>query len=482
MRGAFKHGYPLWLLRLSIASYMIGRTVRVAGVYSVIVYAARGITAGAGLATTEMRLILITFCDYTVSSVPGSILTVFVDDVGVEHTSTAANVVKRQIKALNIINQGLVRLRMALSDSKGVVTASTPSIGAAIAAGAARLGVIVKHSATARSLGHGLGAGVRRCSHVLRKRLVAFRARRPLFWALRRAGVHGTKLVRTGGAAAMQYGQAPMGVAPSMLHAQRVATVAVVAAGARGRDLDLTLITADTQSAHRTDPAFAAHIEPIAKWAQAVWYSWLPAQLMSSMIARARVRLAAAKRVWQAVTGPAAAVVATAGRIGWTVHSATSITTDEGRQLNLDLDPPMYYRWTCSGRRAQVAMGARGCQVPCFVGRRGSAKAHGGGCTYPQAACAGPSRGELDGPPSRRVGVRCLRRPVDPSAPARRPPCRAPVLHAVLYCRRWGPGCWGHGRLGPCSPRHNQAPASVPALEHGQGRCGTSHARPTHAH
>ncbi len=340
VREALAHQYPLWLLRLSVASYKLGRVIRISGVYSAVVYACRGITAGAGLATTEMRLILISFCDYTTSQVPGTVLTVFVDDVGVEHTATAANVVRRQVRALGIIGRAFTRLRMALSDSKGVVTASTPTIAAAVSDGAARVGVVLRAARSAKSLGHGLGAGVRRCSKVLRKRLTAFRARRPLFWALRRAGVHGAKLVRTGGAAAMQYGQSHMGVAPSMLHAQRVATVAVVAAGARGRDLDLTLIAADTQASHRTDPAFAAHMDPITKWAQAVWYSWMPISVMNTMVARVRARITAAKRVWHAITGPAAATVATAGRIGWTLHSAAAATTDDGRHLYFDLDPP----------------------------------------------------------------------------------------------------------------------------------------------
>ncbi len=52
--------------------------------------------------------------------------------------------------------------------------------------------------------------------------------------------------------------------------------------------------TADTQPTHHTDPAFAAHVEPISKWAQAVWYSWVPTRLLDPMVARARAKLTAA--------------------------------------------------------------------------------------------------------------------------------------------------------------------------------------------
>ena len=58
------------------------------------------------------------------------------------------------------------------------------------------------------------------------------------------------------------------------------------------------------------------------------------------MVARAKVKIAKAKRVWHVVRGPAAALVVTCSRIGWRVNSALLITTHEGRQLDLTLDPP----------------------------------------------------------------------------------------------------------------------------------------------
>lgn len=48
--------YPLWMLRLAIATYKLPTVLRVGALYSQVVIAVRGITAGSGLATTEMRL------------------------------------------------------------------------------------------------------------------------------------------------------------------------------------------------------------------------------------------------------------------------------------------------------------------------------------------------------------------------------------------------------------------------------------------
>ncbi len=45
-------------------------------------------------------------------------------------------------------------------------------------------------------------------------------------------------------------------------------------------------------------------------------------------------------RPWAAVNGPAAATVATAARLGWNFINGHSVTTDDGKTLNFELDPP----------------------------------------------------------------------------------------------------------------------------------------------
>ena len=58
VQAALRHGYPIVLLRLSLAAYRIRRAVGVAGVFSCTLIATRGITVGSGFATTELRLLL----------------------------------------------------------------------------------------------------------------------------------------------------------------------------------------------------------------------------------------------------------------------------------------------------------------------------------------------------------------------------------------------------------------------------------------
>ncbi len=50
--AARRHGYNLWLLRLTLAAYRMPRSVEFDRLYSRLVFATRGITAGSGFATT----------------------------------------------------------------------------------------------------------------------------------------------------------------------------------------------------------------------------------------------------------------------------------------------------------------------------------------------------------------------------------------------------------------------------------------------
>merc|ERR1712153_232947 len=54
VKQAVKLGYPMWMVRLSIATNRIKRVLRVGSAVSECVVATRGITAGSGTATTEM--------------------------------------------------------------------------------------------------------------------------------------------------------------------------------------------------------------------------------------------------------------------------------------------------------------------------------------------------------------------------------------------------------------------------------------------
>ena len=81
VEAARRHGYNLWLRRLTLAAYRMARTIGVDGVFSRLLQATRGITAGSGFATTELRVLLIDIMDSTLGRWPMVRLVVYVDDL-----------------------------------------------------------------------------------------------------------------------------------------------------------------------------------------------------------------------------------------------------------------------------------------------------------------------------------------------------------------------------------------------------------------
>ena len=56
--AAARLGYNLVVLRLSLAAYRLARAIGVEGTFSCLLIATRGLTAGSGFATIELRLLL----------------------------------------------------------------------------------------------------------------------------------------------------------------------------------------------------------------------------------------------------------------------------------------------------------------------------------------------------------------------------------------------------------------------------------------
>ncbi len=228
---------------------------------------------------------------------------------------------------------------MELSGTKCVACGSTAALGAEVAA-ACRPRLQLEVARRPCSLGVGLAGGRRPASHALWKRLRAFRKRLPRFGATRRMGVSTARLLKTGGTAGLTYGEAAVGVSPTLLRAQRVAVAKALGDRTGGGDLDLTLAVADGSRGGTADPAFQAHLQPIVAWARAVWESWMPRAELLHTAAWAIRRLATAKRPWAVVGGPAAATVASMARLGWRFRDGLTMITQTGVELLLTRDPP----------------------------------------------------------------------------------------------------------------------------------------------
>ena len=230
---------------------------------------------------------------------------------------------------------------MEVSGTKSVVSASHPTLGEALRS--MLLQFRIPSTLRVKSLGVGLAAGIARNTQVMKSRLKQFSKRIPRFKMLRRAGVDAARLVRTGGLAALMHGFGGSGVSPSVLLHQRRAVQSAAAPknGLGGQELEMAMMIADGSKTGRADPAFPAHVDVVQHWAQAIWNRWLPVASLQVGLDYARTRVTESLRPWSVATGPAAALLLTLDRVGWTVVDATNLTTDTGRTIELSTDPPV---------------------------------------------------------------------------------------------------------------------------------------------
>ena len=120
------------MLRLAIAAYKLPRVLRVGDATSDIVFAIRGIVAGSGNATTEMRLGMISILDEAIVAHPTVEPTLFVDDVSGEKDGEA-DVIAEELGSFTWKVVQLIRADgMDVSASKSLVSASNPTLGKAI--------------------------------------------------------------------------------------------------------------------------------------------------------------------------------------------------------------------------------------------------------------------------------------------------------------------------------------------------------------
>ena len=147
---AEKRGYPLKVLGLALAAYRLPRAVSADGVYSRLIQATRGITAGSGTATAELRLLILQLLDVLDVECPQVSAAIYVDDINLESTEEmaeddippgasaaehrtmrATGLAANLAKAVNLVIQYFDdELRMQVSESKSVYTESMPAVTA----------------------------------------------------------------------------------------------------------------------------------------------------------------------------------------------------------------------------------------------------------------------------------------------------------------------------------------------------------------
>ena len=338
--AAIAKGYPIAILRLSLAAHRLTRAVGIEGVFSRAIVASRGIAAGSGFATAELKMLLHDTMGELHSRWAHELtIRLFVDDLTVAACGAPRAVVALMVKVLNfLIHQLEEVLKMQVSGTKSKVLAGRPALAQAVAMGIVTKKIsVTKH---AKLLGTDSAGGRRRSTVVAAQRLQDFIDLIPRFQALRRLGVNSRQMVRAAGPPAILYGCDVMGVCDSVLHTARTRIAAAVAPQAGGKSPDLVLYITDGLDG-TLDPAFQAHSEPTKMWATAWWEQWFTHEQLCAAFAEASIKLASRSDLWwQRAAGPVAALVASLRRIGWSMPSATEAIDDCGMSWQFGTDSP----------------------------------------------------------------------------------------------------------------------------------------------
>ena len=192
-------GYPIAILKLSIAAYRLGRAIGIEGVFSRLIVASRGITAGSGFATAELKVLLQDTMEELHSRWAVQLtVKLFVDDLTLSACGSPQALVALMVKVLNFVVYQLEQvLKMQVSGTKSKILAGRPALAEAVASRLAYKKVSVARHA--KLLGTDSVGGNRRSIAVARQRLQDFTDLIPRFQALRMLGVNSKQIVRAAG-------------------------------------------------------------------------------------------------------------------------------------------------------------------------------------------------------------------------------------------------------------------------------------------
>ena len=130
---------------------------------------------------------------------------------------------------------------------------------------------------------------------MLKDRVLKFKAKIPRIHALRRLRVRTATIARAAGTPAVTYGVETCGMSDTHLGDARGVVARAAAPEGCGKDLNLVLLCPAGPSG-TLDPAFDAHVVPIARWAQAWFEGWQLHDHLSTAFENAKHKVQQAAR------------------------------------------------------------------------------------------------------------------------------------------------------------------------------------------
>jgi hypothetical protein len=328
------NGYPLDVLRLSLASYDWERMLSMGMLVSRPIKPSRGIAAGSAFATFELTLYLLDLMRDHKKACPEVTLSVHVDDFSQSAiASTEDEVVDRLKQSTDNVLTALKALNMPLAEDKGQIVATTPGLAGSITDQAKRLGV-----------DYAISSKGKKRAKVAKHRMANARARIKILRKLRKHG-EGPKIFFAGIKPGAMYGielYEPHHKAVTELDAGAAASIALRPIGVSHF---LTLMSVQTASL----PGYLAVAAPIMRLAREIWTT-VGTQEHTEAQGDALTPKELVDLWWEIQKapgnthhmeqGPIRALEAALKKLRWTLTGPTSITTYEGTKLDLTVGTP----------------------------------------------------------------------------------------------------------------------------------------------
>ncbi len=394
LRRAQASGFPLPVLRLSLAMYAAPRVLSMGGRISAEVWPKRGVGAGCGLANTYVKIFTLLPLDELIPRLPPSVrLDLHVDDFAIESVASDEGTAARDI----IVAHGLIKdmiekqLGAVVSIPKAALVASSPSLAARIRDAVGTLAGPVRVAAA--NLGVDATAarrrGVRGAGPIRRARWgQAFKRRHRLRSLAAVVGAKAGKVFTVGIGASATYHAAVQGLSDAEVAKLRRLAAVAYPPRSRFRSLTLAHLLYDM-------PTAAAEVAATLQYSRAVWSATLlggdrprhegfdlpgiraawdqVAQNINEFLDVSNPDPRKRRR-WSRTRGPLSAAMLELHRAGWTPRGPFDWVDDQGVEVQLTCTPPamMKLMLTSSVRRqAERAMGAkRAACDPAYAGRR----------------------------------------------------------------------------------------------------------------
>ncbi len=368
MEEAVTLGFPLALLRASLAAYIGPRMITLDGRAAREMYARDGIVPGCTFATTFVKLFYMRRLDALVARLPPNIdVDMYIDDLAISGNGTSDRLVEDITSAWRNARAVLVAdLGCKIADAKSRVVASSGRVARVIAG---KLGIEHAVRRNAPNLGVDTTAGARRrtirCGGSQRRKRFSIMGRRSrkLARLARTLGGRSIKVFTAGIAPQANYGAEIWGVSDAESTALRRAAARALRPWSRCRSLTTVHLLHGL-------PTCKEDLRTVVHYAKQVWRAaadkkaaaardmdltalrqlWEKAfagaeQIVSGYSQAKRLGGGAissreARRAWDAVKGPVGAAALSLARVGWSFRNAFSLTDAHGEEVLLTVTSP----------------------------------------------------------------------------------------------------------------------------------------------